>query len=130
MMQGTMVKWLGYAMSAVVVAALLADAGVQLFSPATLQAEMTASGFPMSLSTPLGLIMLACAVLYAFPRTAVLGAILISAFCGGAICTHFRLGDFAAPPQVICLLLAVFAWGGLYLRDLRVRELLPLTLSP
>ncbi len=129
MAQKTAANWIGYVMSGIVVLALLADAGVQLFAPGTMKAEMDATGFPMSLATPLGIIMLVCAVLYAIPRTAVLGAILVTGFLGGAICTHFRLGEFATPPQLICLLLGILTWGGLYLRDTRLRALLPLTLA-
>jgi hypothetical protein len=70
--------------------------------------------------------MLVCALLYAIPQTAMLGAIVVTGFLGGAICTHVRLGELASPPQVICLLLGLMAWGGLYLRDPRVRALLPL----
>lgn len=127
MAQKTAANWIGYVMSGAVVLAMLADAGVQLFAPGKLKAEMDATGFSMDLATPLGIIMLVCGVLYAIPRTAVLGAILITGFLGGAICTHFRLGEFATPPQLICLLLGVLAWGGLYLRDARLRALLPLT---
>ena len=129
MAQRTAANWTGYVMSALVVLALLADAGTQLFAPHLLKAEMDATGFPQSLSTPLGVIMLVCGVLYAIPRTAFLGAVLTTAFLGGAICAHFRLGEFAAPPQLICLLLGVLTWAGLYLRDARLRALLPLTQS-
>jgi hypothetical protein len=115
--------------SGIVVLALLADAAVDLFSPAMIEAEMTATGFPANLAPVLGIIILVCAVLYAIPRTAVLGAILITGFLGGAICTHFRLGEMGAPPQIICLLLGVLTWAGLYLRDPRLRALLPLTTS-
>lgn len=130
MAQKTAADWIGTVMSALVVLALLADAATQLFVPHVLKAEMDATGFALNLATPLGIIMLVCGVLYAIPRTAFLGAILITGFLGGAICTHFRLGEFASPPQFICLLLGILAWGGLYLRDPRLRELLPLTLAP
>ena len=129
MAQKTAANWIGTVMSALVVLALLADAATQLFVPHVLKAEMDATGFALNLATPLGIIMLVCGVLYAIPRTAFLGAILITGFLGGAICTHFRLGEFASPPQFICLLLGILTWGGLYLRDPRLRELLPLTLA-
>ncbi len=127
MAQKTAANWIGDVMSALVVLALLADAGVQLFAPHLLKEPMEATGFPMGLAVPLGIVMLVCGVLYAIPRTAFLGAILTTAFLGGAICTHFRLGELGSPPQLICLLLGVMTWGGLYLRDARLRELLPLT---
>lgn len=120
------VSRVGWILTAIVVLALVADASVSLFSPATLTAEMESTGFPAGQAFLLGLITLVCAILYAIPRTAVLGAILITGFLGGAICTHFRLGEIGSPPQLICLLLGIMAWGGLYLRDERVRRLLPL----
>ncbi len=115
----------GWVVSAIVILILAADAAVDLFSPSLISAEMEASGFPTSQATLLGLIILVCAVLYAIPRTAVLGAILTTGFFGGAICTHFRLGEVGSPPQLISLVLGVMAWGGLYLRDKRIRDLLP-----
>lgn len=118
--------WVGRAMSALVVLVLLADAGVQLFAPNLLRPAMDASGFPMHLAPALGTIMLICAVLCALPHTAMLGAIVVTGFLGGAICTHVRLGEFGSPPQLICLALGLLAWGGLYLRDTRVRALLPI----
>jgi hypothetical protein len=117
--------WIGRALSAAVVLALLADASVQLFAPQKVYALMEETGFPTSLAFPLGVILLACVVLYAIPQTAALGAILLTGFLGGAICTHFRIGEFSSPPQIISLLFGVLAWGGLYLRDARIRALLP-----
>lgn len=115
---------MGRALSSLVVLALLADAAVNLLSPGTMSAEMALTGFSPSLAPALGIIMLVCAIAYAVPRTAVIGAILVTGFLGGAICTHFRLGEFGSPPQLICLLLGVMTWGGLYLRDARMRTLL------
>jgi len=117
--------WTGRVLSALVVVLLLADGAMQSFAPNMLRAEMESSGFPMNLSQILGVITLTCVILYAIPRTAVLGAILVTAFLGGAICTHFRLGEIGSPPQLVCLLLGILTWGGLYLRDPRVRALLP-----
>jgi hypothetical protein len=61
------------------------------------------------------------------PRTAVLGAILATGFCGGAIATHVRIENGITPPMLIASAIAALAWGGLYLRDTRVRALLPLS---
>jgi hypothetical protein len=117
--------WIGRIISAVVVLALLADGAVQLFASEMLRGEMEASNFPMSLAPTLGIVTLVCTILYAIPQTAVLGAILVTGFLGGAIATHFRLGEIGSPPQLICLLLGILPWGGLYLRDTRIRALLP-----
>ena len=119
--------WTGRILSGLVVVALLADAGVNLFAPELMRATMNASQLPLELGPLLGSIMLACAILYAIPRTAVLGAILTTGFLGGAILTHVRLGETLTPPILICAALGVMAWGGLYLRDARLRALLPLS---
>ena len=120
-----LVVWIGYLASTLVVLILLADAAVEFIKPETLRAEMEATGFPMNLSLSLDLIMLGCAVVYAIPRTATMGAILVTGFLGGAICAHFRLGEMGSPPQLISLGLGILTWGGLWLRDPRVRALLP-----
>ncbi|MGY5801188.1 DoxX family protein [Rhizobium sp. LEGMi12c] len=117
---------LGWVLSAIVILALATDAAVDLFAPSLVSAQMEETGFPAGLATPVGLIILVCVVLYAIPRTAVLGAILATGFFGGAICAHFRLGEIGSLPQLISLFLGVLTWGGLYLRDERVRRLLPL----
>ncbi|WP_160009186.1 DoxX family protein [Rhizobium sp. 18055] len=118
----------GWLLSFVVSLALLADAGVNIFSPQTMAPEMAASGFPPELGSALGLIIIVCVVLYIIPATAVLGAILMTGFLGGAISIHFRLGEIFSPPQLICLILGVLAWGGLYLRDARIRNIIPIRL--
>jgi hypothetical protein len=115
----------GRILSGLVTGALLADAGVHLLAPNLVRPLMEASGFAVEQATLLGLIILTCAVFYAVPMTAVLGAILVTGFVGGAICTHVRLGEFGSPPQIVALATGVAAWAGLYLRDPRLRELLP-----
>jgi hypothetical protein len=122
----TLSLWAGRILSALVVAILLADAAVNLFAPQLLKAEMAAVGFPAELAPVLAALMLICAAVYAFPRTAVLGAILVTGFFGGALCLHLRIGEIGSPPQLVSLLIAVLAWAGLFLRDARVRAILPL----
>ena len=122
--------WIGRIASTLVVLALLADAAVQIFKPELFSADIEKTGFAMTLAMPLGLLMLVCAVVYGIPRTAPLGAILVTGFLGGAICTHFRLGEIGSPPQLICLALGVLTWGGLFLRDPRVRALIPFRTTP
>lgn len=122
----TLSLWAGRILSALVVAILLADAAVNLFAPQLLQAEMAAVGFPAELAPTLAVLMLICAAAYAFPRTAVLGAILVTGFFGGALCLHLRVGEIGSPPQLVSLLIGILAWAGLFLRDARVRAILPL----
>lgn len=121
--------WTGRVVSTLVVAALLADAAVNFFAPEQIAGEIIGAGFKISQAPAIATIILLCALLYAIPRTAVLGAILVTGFLGGAICTHFRLGDVFSPPQIVCLVLGALTWAGIYLRDTRLRSLLPLTLS-
>lgn len=118
--------WAGRIMSAFVVVALAADGMIQLFAPAQIASVLQETGFAMGLTRVVGPIILACAVLYAIPATAVLGAILVTGFLGGAICAHVRIGELGSAPEIISLLLGAMTWGGLYARDARIRAILPL----
>ncbi|MGJ7506546.1 DoxX family protein [Variovorax sp. GT1P44] len=117
--------WTGRALGGIVVLLLLADGLVNLFAPELTSKAMVATGFPLALSRPLGVLILVCAALYAVPQTSVLGAILVTGFLGGAICAHFRLGLFLSPPQVVSLLLGIATWASLYLRFGALQALLP-----
>ena len=121
----TISVWTGRVLSALVVVILLADAAVNLFAPHLLKAEMAAVGFPADLAHVLAMLMLLCAAAYAYPPTAVLGAILVTGFFGGAICLHLRIGEIGSPPQLVCLAIGLMAWAGLFLRDANVRAVLP-----
>ena len=117
--------WAGRIMSALAVIALVADGTIQLFAPAQIASMLRETGFAIDLTRVLGPIVLACAILYAIPATAVLGAILVTGFLGGAICAHVRVGELGSPPEIISLLLGAMTWGGLYARDARLRAILP-----
>lgn len=119
-------QWAGWIMSAVVVVALVADGAIQLFAPALIASTLQETGFAMVLTRVVGPIIIICAILYAIPATAVLGAILVTGFLGGAICAHVRIGELGSPPEIFSLLLGMMTWGGLYARDPRIRAILPL----
>jgi hypothetical protein len=119
-------QWAGRIMSAFVVIALAADGTFQLFAPAQIASMLQETGFAMDLTRVVGPIIFASAILYAIPATAVLGAILVTGFLGGAICAHVRIGELGSPPEIISLLLGGMTWGGLYARDARIRAILPL----
>jgi hypothetical protein len=104
----------------------VADGAIQLFAPAQIASMLQETGFAMDMTRVVAPIVLACAILYAIPATAVLGAILVTGFLGGAICAHVRIGELGSPPEIIALLLGVMTWGGLYARDSRIRAILPL----
>ena len=116
--------WISVGLSAFVVILLLADAAVNIFAPHLLADVQAQVGFPADLSLLIGCIILMCAITFAIPRTATIGAILITAFAGGAICTHLRIGDIGSPPQFIAVALAALAWLSLWLRDADVRAAL------
>jgi DoxX-like family len=117
--------WAGRITSAIVVIALVADGAIQLFAPAQIASVLQQTGFAMDLTRVVGPIVLVCAILYAIPTTAVLGAILVTGFFGGAICAHVRIGELGSPPEIISLLLGAMTWGGLYLRNPGIRVILP-----
>jgi len=118
--------WIGRAIRALVAMALIADALSGLLAPDAIRVQMIETGFPEWTGAVIAVSALASGVLYALPRTALLGAILATGFLGGAICTHVRLGEIASPPQLVSLALGVLAWAGLYLEDARLRAMLPL----
>ena len=115
--------WIGRVLSAIPIGMMLFSAVLKVHpSPQVVQFTVTHLGYPEAALTKLAILEITCVVLYAIPRTAVLGAILLTGYLGGAVASHFRVGDLPIPQ----VLLGVLAWGGLYLRDERLRALLPL----
>jgi hypothetical protein len=115
-------------MSGLVIAFMVFDAGMKLV-PLDITIKATAElGYPTSpdFVRGLGIVALACTALYLIPRTAMLGAILLTAYMGGAVATQLRVGNPLFTHILFGVYLAVLAWGGLYLRDARIRALLPL----
>jgi hypothetical protein len=118
------VLWLGRAFSAVPVILLVLSASLKLSHSAQFAQQWREKfGFSTSTLTPIGLLELCCVTLYVIPRTAVLGALLVGCYLAGATCAHVRIGDLGAIGTV---LLGVFAWLGIYLRDERLHLLLPI----
>ena len=121
-----------YTMSGVVIAFMLLDGGMKLV-PLDVVIKSTAElGYPPSpeLARGLGVVALLCTALYAFPRTSVLGAILLTAYMGGTVATHLRVGNPLFSHMLFGVYLAVLTWGGLYLRDPRIRAILPWRPAP
>ena len=117
----------GYAMSGLVIAFMLLDGGMKLV-PLDVVIKSTADlGYPPStaLARGLGVVALLCTALYAVPRTSVLGAILLTGYMGGTVASHLRVGNPLFSHMLFGVYLALLAWGGLYLRDARIRALLP-----
>lgn len=118
--------WLGRAgllVSAIPTLMLLMSAGMKFTAgPEMLEMFVHHLGFPEATLTTIGILELASTLLYIIPQTAVLGAVLLTGYLGGAITAHLRLGE----PVLTPLALGVLVWAGLYLRDARIRALLPL----
>ena len=114
--------WTGRILSALIVLAMLADGGFKLIKHPEVVKATTQIGFPENTIRPIGACAAVGALLFAFPQTAVLGAIVLTGFFGGAICTHVYLADNQWP---FALVFGVLTWLGIYLRDTRLRQLIP-----
>jgi DoxX-like family len=113
--------WTGRVLSALPVLLLLFSAAMKFAKPPEVIKGFVELGYPERLSVPLGVVEIACAVLYVIPQTAVLGAILLTGYLGGATATHVRVGQ----PFFMPIVLGVVIWLGLFLRDPRLRALIP-----
>jgi len=117
--------WTGRIISALPALFLLLDGIMKLIKPAPVVEATVRLGYPESVILGLGIVLIASTLLYLFPRTSILGAILLTGYLGGAVATHVRVSD-----NLFSVLFPVFfgllIWGGLYLRDDRLRTLIPL----
>jgi hypothetical protein len=113
--------WTGRIISALLILLLLASGGGKVFFQAKVAPDFTRLGYPESVILGIGIAEIACAILYAIPSTAVLGAILVTGYLGGATATHVRVGE----PFIMPILIGVLVWLGLFLREDRLRALLP-----
>ena len=120
--------WAGWTLSGLLIVFLLFDGAIKLIPLAIVTETHEQLGYPASagLARTLGVLTLVCTVLYAIPPTSVLGAILLTGYLGGAIATHLRVGSPIFSHLLFGLYLGLMAWGGLYLRDARLRALIPL----
>ena len=119
---GGKIVWVGRALSVLTSLLFVVSAVMKLAGGTEVTQGMAHLGLPESLMVPLAILELACVVVYLIPATSVLGAILLTGFIGGTICTHLRVGD----PFFIQVALGVVVWLGLYLREDRLKALIPL----
>jgi DoxX-like protein len=119
------VVWAGRFISAVPILFLLLDGVMKLIKPAQVVQATVQLGYPESLIHTLGVLALACTILYLIPQTSILGAILLTGYLGGAVASHLRHGDPLLSHVLFPVYLGVFVWLGLYLRDPRLRDLVP-----
>ena len=116
--------WGGWIVSVLVGLFLLLDGVMKLFKPQFVVEATVKLGYPESAIIGIGAVLVVCTLLYLFPRTAVLGAILLTGYLGGAVATHVRVNE-GAFPIVFGVVFGVLVWLGLWLRDARLRALLP-----
>ncbi|HKQ91396.1 MAG TPA: DoxX family protein [Blastocatellia bacterium] len=117
--------WAGIIIGALPTLMLLFSGVLKLAKPAGVVTEFSRLGYPENVILGIGILEIACTVVYIIPRVSVLGAILLTGYLGGAVATHVRIGD---PLSNVLgpVIFGVLLWGGLYLRDQRLRALLPL----
>lgn len=116
------VYWIGWVLGVLPSLLLLFSATGKFFKPDGMEEALKPLGWRMDQMTMLGIIEAAVAIVYLIPRTVVLGAILITGYMGGAIATHVRIDDYFI---VVHILIGVLVWLGVWLRDPRVRHLIP-----
>ena len=116
------IVWVGRGISVLVSLVFLMSAFMKLKGGAEVMQGMAHLGLPESLILPLAILEVSCVVIYLIPATSILGAILLTGYIGGAICTHLRVGD----PFFIQIALGIVVWLGLYLRENRLKALIPL----
>lgn len=117
--------WAGRVMSALAVLFLLFDSIGKVLQLAPVVAGSTQLGYPESTILSIGIVEFLCVVGYMIPRTSVLGAVLLTGYLGGAVATHVRIGNPLFSHILFPIYLGVLIWGGLYLRDDRLRTLVP-----
>ena len=119
--------WIGRVLSALTVVGLGFSAVMKFQRPPeVVDFFVNKFGYPEATLFVIGVLELGCALVYAIPQTAVLGGILVAAYLGGAVATHVRVAD----PYISPIILGVIAWLGLYLREPRLRSLLPIRTKP
>jgi len=122
MAAGGKVVWVGRVISVLTSLMFLMSSFMKFKGGPEVTQGMAHLGLSETLITPLAILELSCVAIYLIPQTSVLGAILLTGYMGGAICTHLRAGD----PFYVQVALGVFVWLGIYLRENRLREIIPL----
>ena len=117
--------WTGWVLSGLTILFMLFDAGGKLALESHVVEASTQMGYPLAAIRPIGVIALLCTILYAVPRTAILGAVLLTGFYGGAVASKLRIEDPLFSSILFGAYFGLIAWGGLYLRDERLRALFP-----
>ena len=116
---------IGRVLSGIAIAFLTFDSVGKLLRVQPVVEGTAELGYPVSVIVPLGIVLLSCVLIYAVPRTSVIGAMLLTGYLGGAVATHVRVSNPLLSHTLFPIYVAVFVWAGLVLRDARLRILLP-----
>ena len=120
-------RWAGLILTALPVLFLLFDTVIKVMAIGPVVVDSFAElGFPVSLARGIGLLELGCLAVYVVPRTSVLGAVLLTGYLGGAIATHVRIGSPLFTHVLFPVYVALLVWAGLFLREDRLRSLIPI----
>jgi hypothetical protein len=122
----TLRRWTGRVLTGLITAFMLLDAVMKFFAPKPVADAFVRTGWPIDLSVTLGVILLTSTILYFIPRTAILGAILLTGYLGGAVATNLRLHNPWFSNTLFPVYFGILLWGSLWLRDPRIQELIPL----
>jgi len=122
--------WTGWGISGLMILFLLFDSVSKLALEQHVVEATTKIGYPLDAIRPLGIVCLVCTILYAIPRTSILGAILLTGYLGGAVASKVRIEDPLFSSILFGVYFGVLVWAGLYLRDERLRSLIPLRQAP
>ncbi len=126
----TLLLWIGRVLTGLFTLFMLFDTGIKLLNLKIVEESMAALGYPPGLGGPIGGLEAILLALYLIRRTSVLGAVLFTGVFGGAIASHLRMGDPLLTHVLFGVYLGLFAWGGLWLRDPKLRELFPIARGP
>jgi hypothetical protein len=118
--------WAGRILSGLAALFMIFDGVIHVLKISPVVEGFAQLGFPLSVAVPLGIVEVVCVALYLYPRTSVLGAILLTGYLGGAIATQVRVAAPLLSTTLFPVYIALLVWGGLYLRDDRVRAMIPL----
>jgi len=118
--------WAGSIISALAVLFLLFDSVIKLMLPAPVVESFNQLGYPPKYALGIGILELLCVVVYVIPRTSVLGAVLLTGYLGGAVATHVRIGSPLFTHALFPIYIGLLIWSGLFLREDRLRALVPL----
>ncbi len=118
--------WIGHVLSGIVVLFLLFDAVIHLMRIPPVVEAFAQLGLPLSLAVPLGIVELICVATYLFPKTSLLGAVLLTGYLGGAIAIQARVGNSLFGETLFPLYVGILLWGGLFAREEKLRAIFSL----